>query len=373
MIPIKQVTKQTYNRGLENLIAGETAISKIDGLRGKLWFRGYDVKELAVKSSFEEVSYLIIHGELPTSFQLERWREELEQWHDPPMESLSVLNKLPSNTQALMLYRTMLSVAACHIPEGENVRLDAQWRRPARILAWCSTIAAAAICHIRGIVLKPHDPEMSFAANFLIQSLDKEFSDFEIKVFDTCLVVQAEHGFHAAALAALTVISTGADLGSAVLAGMGALSGKLHGGACEFAFDNIIRHKSVEEAKTWVQISLGKGYKFPGFGHRIYKTHDPRVKILEPLARKLLKSTGNSLLWENYCSIRDEIEAALGEKGIFANVDGITGLIYHALGLPRESFTIPFAIAITSGWMAHCLEYLSEGKMIEPGAIYTGN
>ncbi len=372
MKPIKGRFSQTYSRGLRGLIAGDTDIIRIDGEKGKLRFRGYDVKELTQCSSFDEVSYLIIHGELPTASQLQGWLDKIEKWHEPPIESHLVLNSLPPDTHALMLYRTMLAVAACHVPEGENSRLDAQWRRPPIIYAWNSTIASATICYILGNELNPFNPGLSYSENFLKRSLGREFSEAEIKAFDVSMIVQADHGFQSAALAALTTISTGADLGSAVLAAMGAMSGKLQGGAIQQTFLNILDLKSVDEAKVWVQTKLDEGYRFPGFGHRIYSTHDPRAKILEPYTQKLLEDKGLGLLWNIYCTIRDGVEAELGGKGVFVNVYGVTGLIYHALGLPVGSFPIIFALSIQTGWMAHCLEYLSEGKMIEPGAIYTG-
>lgn len=372
MRPFKYLIEQTYSRGLENLVAGETSIGKIDGEEGKLLYRGYDIEELANYASFDEVAYLVIHGELPTASQYQGWMKELELWHTPPVEAITVLESLPTDAHIIMLYGTMASVAACHIPEGENTRLDAQWRRPARILSWSSTLAAAAISHTLGTKPGPYDPGQPFSANFLKRSLKKEFTEFEIKAFDVSLIVQAEHGFNAAALAALTVISTGADLGSAVLAGMGALSGKLHGGANQLAFQNLTKLQSVEEAREWVHAKLRERYRFPGFGHRIYKTHDPRAVILESYAKRLLEKKSDKLLWEVYRTVRDEVEAKLGEKGVFVNVSGVSGLIYHALGFSPDSFPIPLALAIQVGWMAHCLEYLSDGKMIEPGAIYTG-
>lgn len=372
MKPINKLMEQTYDRGMENLVAGETTIGKIDGEQGKLWYRGYDVEDLAKHSNFDEVTYLVIHGELPTESQFDGWKSEFENWHNPPEEALNVLKSLPADTPALMLYRTMLSVSACHIPEGENFRLDAQWRRPARILAWCSTLAAAAICHIRGESPNPFNPGRSFAENFLLQALGKELTELEVKAFDISMILQAEHGFHAAALAALTVISTGADLGSAVLAGMGALSGQLHGGANKIAFQNYLKHSSPEAARKWVKAKLQEGFRFPGFGHRVYKAPDPRVRVLEPYVKHLLENKGAGNLWNIYLAVRDEVENALGDKGVFVNVDGITGLLYFALGFPAASFTIPLAIAVPAGWIAHCLEYLNEGKLIEPGAIYIG-
>jgi len=372
MKPIKKPFEQTYSRGLDGYIAGETSIGYSDSENGKLWYRGYDVEELAAKSSFEEVAYLLIHGELPTSTQYEQWNRELETWHEPPAPSMEVLKTLPANTRALMLYRTMLSVSACHIPEGENNRLDAQWRRPARILAWCSTLASAAICHVRGEVPNPFNPGLSFSTNFLVQSLGRHPTPEELKAFEVSMIVQAEQGFHTPTLAALTVISTGADLGSAVLAGMGAISGSLGGGACYSAFENIIKQKSTDIAERWVEDRLKENYHFPGFGHRIFNAPDPRVRVLEPFVKTLLQQKDMMGLWDIYCVIRDKVEKAKIGKNIYVNMNGISGLLYHALGLPSASFTIPLALSVQVGWMAHCLEYLSEGKMIEPGAIYIG-
>ncbi|MBT3234107.1 MAG: hypothetical protein HN356_15010 [Calditrichaeota bacterium] len=372
MKPIKYLIEQTYSRGLENLVAGQTSIAMLDGERGNLLYRGYDIEELADLSTFDEVSYLLIHGELPTTSQFQGWVNELDTWNEPPVDAINVLDSLPTDTPPLMLYRTMASIAACNIPEGENVRMDAQWRRPARILGWSSTLAAAAICHVLGRRPNPFNPEQSFAVNFLTRSLGRKPTQFEAEAFDVSLIVQAEHGFNVAALAALTVISTGADLGSAVLAGLSALAGKLHGGTNQLAFQNIMQHESAKDARAWVKRKLKDGYRFPGFGHRIYQTHDPRARILEPLARKLVEDRGDGHIWEIYETIRDEVESNLGDKGIFINVGGVSGLIYHALGFPMSSYPIPMALAIQTGLMAHCLEYLSEGNMIEPGAIYTG-
>jgi citrate synthase len=153
---------------------------------------------------------------------------------------------------------------------------------------------------------------------------------------------------------------------------MGALSGKKHGGANQDAFEMIDRLNSDAEAKTWVNSKLDERYRFPGFGHRVYKTHDPRLKIIEPLAHDLLEKTDNIQLWTRYQIIKNKIELQLGSKGVFANIDAVTGLIYYPVGLPIQSFPIPFALAIQVGWIAHCLEYIPTGKMIEPGSVYIG-
>lgn len=362
--------RQVYDRGLAGLVAGETEISEIDGARGRLRYRGYPVEELAREATFEQVSYLVLHGELPAPAELGAWDAELKSWREPPAQALAVLDRLPADAHPLALYRSMMTVAACLIPEAENTRVDAQWRRPARILAWTAGLAAAAVRHLRGEGPHPPDPEASFAENFLLQTLGEMPDEEAVRAFEVSLIVQAEHGLHAAALAALTVISTGADLGSAVLAGMGALSGALHGGANQTAFEMLAALDGPEQARRWARERLAEGYRFPGFGHRVYKCPDPRVKVLQPYAERLLRRAGMERLWETWTALRGEVEAALGPRGIFANVDAVTGLLYHPIGLPVSAFPIPFALAIQTGWMAHCLEYIPGGPMIEPGAVY---
>jgi citrate synthase len=365
--------RQTYGRGLAGLVAGETAVGTIDGTYGRLLFRGYDVIELAESCSFEEVSHLVLFGELPDSERLGDWSAELLSWREPPAAAIDALQRLPTTAHPLAQFRAILTVAACHIPEPENTALDAQWRRPARILAWTSALASAAIRHLQGLDPLPPRSDLGYAGNFLWQTLGREAAPEQVRAFDASLVVQAEHGLHAACFAALTVISTGADLGSAVLAGMGALSGVRHGGANQLAFEMLAPLETPEAARRWVREALARGHRFPGFGHRIYRCPDPRVTALEPHARSLLEAAGAGERWHVYCAVRDEVEAALGPKGVFANVDSITGLVYDPLGLPATAFPIPFCLAIQTGWMAHCLEYLPAGRVIEPGAVYVGD
>ena len=363
---------QTYDRGLADLIAGDTAVSHIDGVAGRLLFRGYPVEDLVAASSFESTSYLILRGELPDAKQARSWDIELRRWRLPPQAAFDALSRVPRNAHPLAQYRTMLTVAACHIPDPERTDLDAQWRRPARILSWTAALAAAAIRHLGG-----HEPvaprdDLGFAGNFLFQALGTSPSDDEVRVFDASLIAQAEHGLHAAALAALVVASTGADLGSAVLAGLGALSGARHGGANQLSFEMLDPLEGPSQARTWARRRLAAGHRFPGFGHRVYHCPDPRVRALEPFAERFLTNRGLGHRWRTYLALRDEIEAALGPKGVFANIDSMTGLLYHPLGLPPSAMPIPFCLAIQTGWMAHCLEYLPDGTMIEPGCVYVG-
>jgi len=361
---------QRYDRGLEGLVAGETAISDIDGELGRLFFRGYPIGELAAARTFEEVSHLVLFGDLPEPPRLREWTAELVRWRQPPRAAFDALSSVPIHAHPLAQYRTMLTVAACHIPEAESSALDAQWRRPARILSWAAALAAAAIRHLDGLPDLPPRLDLGYSANFLYQTLGRVPPDAEVRAFDASLIVQAEHGLHAAALAALAVISTGADLGSAVLAGMGALSGVRHGGANQLAFEMLSALDAPSAARAWARRALAEGRRFPGFGHRVYKCPDPRVAVLEPHARAVLAAHGMSDRWETYLALRDEVETGLAAKRIHANVDSITGLLYHPIGLPPSAFPIPFCLAIQTGWMAHCLEYLPDGAMLAPGVVY---
>jgi citrate synthase len=357
---------------MEGLIVGDTAVGTIDGEKGRLLYRGYPVEQLAGQRSFEEVAHLVLFGELPDATRLDEWGAELRRWREPPPQALQGLHRVPRGSHPLAQYRTALTVAACHIPEPENTDLDAQWRRPARILSWTAALAAGAIRHLRGDEpVAPRD-DLGFSANFLFQVLGRPASADEVAAFDASLIVQAEHGLHAAAFAALVVISTGADLGSAVLAGMGALSGTRHGGANQLAFEMLHELRDPEHARRWAREALARGHRFPGFGHRVYKCPDPRVRVLEPFAEALLASRGERERWETYLALRDEVEQALGPRGIYANVDSITGLIYTPMGLPASALPIPFCLAIQTGWMAHCLEYLPAGPTISPGLVYQG-
>jgi len=361
---------QSYASGLEGLVAGDTAISDIDGARGRLVYRGYPIEDPAEASSFEEVSHLVLFGGLPDPIRLREWTAELIRWRRPPDPAFAALDRVPIRAHPLAQYRTMLTVAACHMPEPENTMLDAQWRRPARILSWTAALAAAAIRHLQGLEPIPPDDTLGYSANFLYQTLGRLPPTDQIRAFDASLVVQAEHGLHAAALAALAVISTGADLGSAVLAGMGALSGVRHGGANQLAFEMLAALDGPEAARLWARRAIAERKRLPGFGHRVYKCPDPRVAVLEPHARRVLAAHGMEDRWETYIALRNEVEAGLAHKRIHANVDSITGLVYGPIGLPSSAFPIPFCLAIQTGWMAHCLEYLPDGKMLSPGLVF---
>jgi citrate synthase len=370
MPPLPGITAQTYGRGLEGLIAGATRICLLDGKLGRFLIRGYAIEDLAARASFEEVSHLVLFGSLPRGVETIAWQKELARWRTPPAQAVDVLRLIPHDAHPLAIFRTMLTVAACEAPNVEAAEVDPRFGHTGRILSWSASLAASAVRHLRGQSPVALDATASYAVAFLAAALGRSPVPEEEKAFEASLIVQIEHELHAACLAALVVHSTGADLGSAVLAGTGALSGIRHGGANQLAFQTLERFDTPDDARGWAREAIARGHRFPGFGHRVYKCPDPRARILEPLTEALLRARGLERRWEVYCALRDEVERALGPRGIYANVDGVTGLLYDLLGLPVAAFTIPFVLAIQTGWMAHCMEYGSSGPMIEPGSVY---
>jgi len=364
---------QSYGRGLEDLVFGDSGICRIDGTTGRLWYRGYPIEQLARKTSFEEVSYLILRGELPDATALDAWRRELASWRELPSSVHQAATHLPPEFDLAGGFGTVVAAAAGAAPVRDRSSSEASWHCPARILTWTAGIAAALIRRRSDQAPVEARNDLGHAANFLWQVFGREPDPEAARAFDVSLIVQAEHGIHAAALAALVVTSTRADLDSAVVAGFGALSGDLHGNASQPAFDMVALPETIEDARRWARTRLAARHRFAGYGHRVYKSPDPRARLLAPHAQALLERTGREALWHKFSAIRDEVERALGPKGVYANVDAVTGLIYHALGLPTEAFTIPFGLAIQTGWMAHCLEYLPDGRVIEPGAVYVGD
>jgi citrate synthase len=385
--------KSTYGRGLDGLLMGETAIVEIDGTAGRLAYRGHPIESLADRS-FEAVSHLVLWGTLPDAEREEAWRREIAAWRALPPSVLDALAAPGPDADLVHRFRTGVAHAAALDPErhghvvppstpavgdaelsanaldtGLGVHtLDAERRRVPRILAWTAAIAAAAIRTERGEPLPDPDPDLGYAAHVLYQALGRSCSEEEVRAFEVSLIVQAEHGIHAAALAALTVSSAGSPLDLAVLAGIGALSGSLHGGANRPAYQMVLDAPSPEAARAWARERIAERHRFPGYGHRVYKSRDPRAEILIPHARRLLATRGEDDVFARFEALRETIEDALGPKGILANVDAVTGLIYGPLGLPQAAFTIPFCLAIQVGWMAHALEYHG-GPVVEPGAI----
>jgi citrate synthase len=357
---------EIYSPGLEGVIAGETAISTVTG---GLRYRGYPVTELAEKCSFDQVAHLLLHGELPTAAHLDAFRQRLAAAQKLPTLLSEVLRKLPAEAVPMDVVRTGVSMLAHFDPEVDDESHDANLRKSERLLAQIPLIIGEMHRARNGLPPVAPRPELGFAANLLYLLSGKPPDAFAARAFDVSLILYAEHEFNASTFTARVVTSTASDLHSAIVAAIGALKGKLHGGANEKVMDLLLAAGGPESAEAWIRGALARKEKVMGFGHRVYKAGDVRAGILKEYARQAATHTGNTK-WEETAAI---IEGVLAdEKHLFPNLDWPAGRLYHALGLEVPLYTPFFVASRVTGWCAHVIEQADNNRIIRPRARYTG-
>ncbi|MBI2423644.1 MAG: citrate synthase [Candidatus Hydrogenedentes bacterium] len=356
----------SYSPGLAGVIAGRTTIGCVD--QGELLYRGYPIQELAQKTCFEEVAYLLLHGELPNELQLAVARKTLYKFATLPDAVLSALRTLPKEANMMDVLRSMVSLTGHFDPvRGDGEEADRQ--RAYWLTAQISSIIAARFRLLKGLEPVPAKDGLGHAANLLYMCHGAEPTELEAGIVDLTLVLYAEHDFNASTFAARVITSTRSDIVSAVVGGIGALKGPLHGGANEAAMDMLQRFTSGEEAATWVREALSKKQLIMGFGHRVYRNGDHRARILEEKLRELAKQLGADVWMEIYDAIKKPM---VEEKKIFPNVDYPCGLVYYLLNLPIDVYTPLFVAARITGWSAHILEQKVDDRIFRPLSIYEG-
>lgn len=362
----KSNTTEIYSPGLEGVIAGETAISTVEG---GLRYRGYPVVELAEKASFEQVAYLLLNGELPSDKQLGEFRKQQAADRSLPPCLLDLFRAIPAKTSPMDAIRTAVSVLAHFDPETEDLSADATLRKAYRLLAKIPVAVAHQFRIAKGEpVIEPRS-DLHFSENFLYMLTGKVPSEFVRKAFDVSLILYAEHEFNASTFTARVVTSTESDLHSAIVAAIGALKGRLHGGANEKVMDVLRAAGSPKTAEAWLRQAMAKKEKIMGFGHRVYKTGDVRAGILKNYAHKAAELAG-LVSWEETAEI---FETILGnEKNLFPNLDWPAGRLYHSLGLEVPLYTPIFVMSRVTGWSAHVLEQSANNRLIRPRGRYTG-
>ncbi|MCI0681566.1 MAG: citrate synthase [Gemmataceae bacterium] len=359
-------TPEIYSPGLEGVIAGETAISTVSG---GLRYRGYPVVELAERCSFEETAHLLLHGELPTKSQLGEFHARLAGSQSLPGQVSAFLNEAPKNANSMDVLRTAVSMLALHDPEtGDNSRA-ANLRKAERLLAQIPVALAQHFRAVKGLPPVAPKPQLGFAANLLYMVRGTAPDDFDRKAFDVSLILYAEHEFNASTFAARVVCSTESDLHSSVVAAIGALKGRLHGGANEKVMDVLLATGGPDKAEAWIRAAIARKEKVMGFGHRVYKTGDVRAKVLKEFARQATTRAGLSQ-WEDAAEIIERILAS--EKNLYPNLDWPAGRLYHAMGLETSLYTPFFVASRVTGWSAHVIEQLDNNRIIRPRARYTG-
>jgi citrate synthase len=357
---------EIYSPGLEGVIAGETAISTITG---GLRYRGYPVTELAEKSTFDEVAYLLLHGELPTRTQLADFNKRLAAAQKLPPVLSELLKKLPKDAIPMDVVRTGVSILAHYDAQvGDNSRA-ANLNKAERLLAQIPLIIAEAFRATKGLPVVAPKPDLGFAANMLYMLKGTAPDAADTKAFDVSLILYAEHEFNASTFTARVVCSTEADLHASITAAIGALKGPLHGGANEKVMDLLLATGGPDQAEAWIRNALVKKQKVMGFGHRVYKHGDVRARVLKEFAKKAAERAGTTQ-WETAADIIEKVMET--EKNLFPNLDWPAGRLYHAMGLEVPLYTPFFVASRVTGWSAHVIEQLEHNRIIRPRSRYTG-
>jgi 2-methylcitrate synthase/citrate synthase II len=356
----------TYSPGLEGVIAGETSISTV---ATGLTYRGYAIEDLAANSTYEEVAYLVLHGELPTADQAAAFRQRLGVAAAVPREIVETLRHIPKAAPTMDVLRSAVSLLAHWEPEVADNSHDANVRKTERLLAQAPVIVSARQRLKSGQEPVAADPALTLPANFLWMLRGQKPSQKQVEALDVSLILYAEHEFNASTFSARCVVSTLSDLHSGITAAIGALKGPLHGGANEAALAVLQEVGSADRAESWVRGALAKKQKIMGFGHRVYKDGDPRAVYLKRLTAAVAAETGNTDM-ERMADIIESI--VWNEKRIPPNVDWPCARLYHYFGLPPDLFTPLFVVSRIVGWSAHIIEQLDNNRIVRPRSIYKG-
>lgn len=363
-------TEVVKSRGLEGVVALDTDVSFIDGQQGGLIYRGYDIRDLATNATFEEVAYLLWNGELPNQAQLDELNEQLQAERDLPPEIIDLLRQTPEDANPMAALRTAVSGLALFDREADDMSHEANYRKSLRLQARVPTIIAAFDRLRKGKEPVAPRKEKSLAFEFLYMLNGEEPGAAAERTFDVCLVLHAEHGLNASTFTGRVIGSTLSDVYSAITGAIGALKGPLHGGANQEVMKMLLElDKSGRDPAAYVEEKLAKKERVMGFGHRVYKTVDPRAVILREMVEDLSNETDSRKWFELGSVIMRTMEA---EKKLYPNVDFFSASVYYMLGIDIDLYTPIFALSRTSGWTAHLLEQWEDNRLIRPRAEYVG-
>ena len=358
-----------YSPGLEGIIAGTTTISHVNPDRNSLMYRGYDIKDLVQHSDFEEVAFLLIKGHLPTQSEYDAFCNTLKQERNIPQTLIDTFKTFPTNSNPMDMLKVGVSLLALQDPDKDDDSHEANVRKAVRLAAKFPALITYSYRISRGQDIVQPDNSLKHGENFLYMLLGKKPDSYIANVFDISLMCYADHGFNASTFASRVTVSTLSDLYSGTLAAIGALKGPLHGGANEEAMKMLLEVGTPDNAEAWVIDALATKKKIMGFGHREYKTGDPRAAILTEMGAEISNKL-NDTKWYQTAAIVEETMRR--EKNILPNVDFPTSYIYYLMGLPIEIYTPIFAVARIAGWAAHMIEQLDNNRLIRPKALYEG-
>ena len=365
------IYREAIDKGLEGVVACSTKISSIQD--ATLCYRGYTIEDLAENSTFEETTYLLWNDRLPTAAELEAFKKELvgEMKLDPEYFKIlqSLVKTFPAKGHPMDFLRSAVSVLAQFDADALDMSEAANRRKALRLTAKMGTLVAAFERLRKNLPLSEPNPSKSVAWNFLNMLFGKEPSTEYVRIFDTALILHADHEINCSAFSARVTASSLSDFHSAVVSAIGTLKGPLHGGANEAVMKMLKEIGSVEKAKAFVEKALEGKEKVMGIGHRVYKNGDPRARILRKISEKITKDTGQPELYQMSVLID---ETMLSKKDLMPNVDFYSATVYYSMGIPVEIYTPIFAVSRIAGWSAHVFEQYSGNRIYRPRGEYTG-
>lgn len=366
-------TASAVSTGLRGVVAASSSVGDVNGEKGELIYQGVNIHDLASKSTFEEVVFLLWNGRLPRRAELDELRKNLTAAYELPWQCIELIKgmyaRVPPTAQPMDALRTVISALAMFDEQSRDLSRDSSIAVATRLTARFPTIVAAMERARNDLDPVKPDPKLNIATNFLYMLKGEMPDEYDAHVLDVALILQADHELNASTFTARVVAGTLADMYSCVTAALGALSGPLHGGANTAVMKMLLEIGSVDNVEAYIKDTLAKKKKIMGFGHAVYRTEDPRATHLRKLSKEMGQRKGDTRWYDMTAKVEEVMKR---EKGLLPNVDAYSASTYYMMGIPLDLYTPIFAISRISGWTAHVLEQYADNKLIRPRAAYIG-
>ncbi len=355
--------------GLRGVVAAQSSIGDVNGEKGVLIYQGYDIHDLAEKSTFEETVFLLWNGRLPKRDELEDLKKQFQANYDAPAEVLEMMKHLPKDANPMDVLRTTVSALGFYDKEGHGTDRETAVRTAVKLTAQIGTLVGAWERIRNGKDIISPDKNLSIAENFLYMMRGEKADADEARIFDTALILHADHELNASTFTTRVIAGTLADIYGAVTGGIAALAGPLHGGANTNVMKTLLEIASPEKVEAWLDETLTAKRKVMGIGHAVYKTEDPRATWLRKFSKQMSEKKGETKWFEMSQKIE---QLMLERKGMYPNVDFYSASTYYLMNIPLDQYTPIFAVSRISGWTGHILEQYGNNKLIRPRAEYIG-